>query len=50
MYFDEAAGGFQRMPATLRFVLALAGLANILFFAYPAPLLNAATAAANSLF
>ncbi|MGB7257303.1 MAG: NADH-quinone oxidoreductase subunit NuoN [Pseudolabrys sp.] len=50
MYFDEAAAGFQRMPATLRLVLALSGLANILFFAYPAPLLNAATAAANSLF
>jgi NADH-quinone oxidoreductase subunit N len=50
MYFDEAVESFQRMPGTLRVVLAIAGLANILFFAYPAPLLNAATAAAKSLF
>src|SRR6186713_1293353 len=50
MYFDEPARGFQRMPALLRLVLGVSGLANILFFAYPAPLVNAATAAAKSLF
>jgi NADH-quinone oxidoreductase subunit N len=31
-------------------VLGVSGLVNILFFAYPAPLVNAATAAAKSLF
>jgi NADH-quinone oxidoreductase subunit N len=38
------------MPALLRLVLGVSGLVNILFFAYPAPLVNAATAAAKSLF
>ena len=50
MYFDEPARGFQRMPMLLRLVLGASGLANILFFAYPAPLLGAATVAAKSLF
>ena len=50
MYFDEPAAGFQRMPVLLRLVLGVAGLINILFFAYPAPLLGAATVAAKSLF
>ena len=50
MYFDEPARGFQRMPALLRLVLGVSGLVNILFFAYPAPLVSAATAAAKSLF
>jgi NADH-quinone oxidoreductase subunit N len=50
MYFDEPAQGFQRMPVLLRLVLGVSGLANILFFAYPGPLLGAATAAAKSLF
>jgi NADH-quinone oxidoreductase subunit N len=50
MYFDEPAPAFQRMPVSLGFVLAIGGLFNILFFAYPAPLLGAASAAAQSLF
>ncbi len=50
MYFDEPVKGFQSMPPILRFVLGVCGLINILFFAYPAPLLGAATAAAKSLF
>jgi len=50
MYFDEPVRGFQRVPILLSFVLGVSGLANILFFAYPAPLLGAATAAAKSLF
>jgi NADH-quinone oxidoreductase subunit N len=50
MYFDEPARGFQRVPALLRLVLGVCGLANILFFAYPAPLVGAATVAAKSLF
>jgi NADH-quinone oxidoreductase subunit N len=50
MYFDEPAKSFQEMPGLLRLVLAVTGLINILFFAYPGPLLGAATAAAKSLF
>ncbi|MBX9827060.1 MAG: NADH-quinone oxidoreductase subunit NuoN [Xanthobacteraceae bacterium] len=50
MYFDEPAPGFKPMPGELRAVLGVAGLFNLLFFAYPAPLINAATAAAKSLF
>ena len=50
MYFDEPVRSFERMPVLLRLVLGVSGLANILFFAYPAPLLGAATAAAKSLF
>jgi NADH-quinone oxidoreductase subunit N len=34
----------------LRIVLGIAGLINILFFVYPAPIVGAATAAAKSLF
>ncbi|MGB8756721.1 MAG: NADH-quinone oxidoreductase subunit NuoN [Pseudolabrys sp.] len=50
MYFDETVRSFERMPMLLRLVLGVSGLANILFFAYPAPLLGAATVAAKSLF
>jgi NADH-quinone oxidoreductase subunit N len=50
MYFDEPAPAFQPMAGALRFVLAVAGLINILFFVYPAPLVGAATVAAKSLF
>ena len=50
MYFDEPAQSFDSMPGRLRFVLGVSGLLNILFFAYPAPLLVLATAAAKSLF
>jgi len=50
MYFDAPAPAFEPMARSLRFVLAVAGLINILFFAYPAPLLGAATVAAKSLF
>jgi NADH-quinone oxidoreductase subunit N len=50
MYFDEPAESFQEMPGLLRLVVGVTGLINILFFAYPAPLLGAATAAAKSLF
>ncbi len=50
MYFDEPVKGFQSMPGLLRLVLAVTGLINMLFFAYPAPLLGAATVAAKSLF
>ena len=50
MYFDEPVASFQSMPVLLRVVLGVAGLVNIFFFAYPAPLLGAATVAAKSLF
>jgi NADH-quinone oxidoreductase subunit N len=38
------------MRFELRAVLAIAGLFNIFFFVYPAPLVSAATVAAKSLF
>jgi len=50
MYMDEPVRGFQTMPGLLGFVLGVTGLVNLLFFAYPAPLLGAASAAAKSLF
>jgi len=50
MYFDEPAKSFESMPALLRLVLGVSGLINLFFFAYPAPLLGAATVAAKSLF
>jgi len=50
MYFDAPVQGFARMPGLLALVLGVTGLINLLFFAYPAPLVGAATAAAKSLF
>src|SRR5206468_8425154 len=50
MYFDEPKPSFAPMPGELKTVLAVAGLFNLLFFVYPAPLLDAAAAAAKSLF
>src|SRR5687767_3481772 len=50
MYFDEPAPSFQPMPGELKVVLGLAGLFNLLYFLYPAPLIVAAGDAAKSLF
>jgi NADH-quinone oxidoreductase subunit N len=50
MYFDEPAAPFERMGGELRAVLGVAGLIVLLYFVYPAPLVNAAGAAAKSLF
>src|SRR5882724_10062548 len=50
MYFDEPLAKLDPMRVELRTVLAVAGLFNILFFVYPAPLVSAATVAAKSLF
>ena len=50
MDFDEAARPFEPMPYELRAVLAVCGLFNIFYFVYPAPLIEAADAAAKSLF
>jgi NADH-quinone oxidoreductase subunit N len=50
MYFDEPMKSFEPMPKEQAAVLAVSGLFNLLFFVYPAPLLDAASAAAKSLF
>jgi NADH-quinone oxidoreductase subunit N len=50
MYFDEPAPGFEPMRPELRLVLGVSGLFILLFFVYPAPLVDAASAAAKSLF
>jgi NADH-quinone oxidoreductase subunit N len=50
MYFDEPLPKLDPVRLELRTVLAVAGLFNILFFAYPGPLVSVATAAAKSLF
>ena len=50
MYFDEPLAKLDPMRFELRAVLAIAGLFNIFFFVYPAPLVSAATVAAKSLF
>ncbi len=50
IYFDDPMKSFDPMPLEQAAVLAVAGLFNLLFFVYPAPLLDAATAAAKSLF
>jgi NADH-quinone oxidoreductase subunit N len=50
MYFGEPAAPFRPMAMSVRVVLGIAGLINLFFCVYPAPLLGAATAAAKSLF
>jgi NADH-quinone oxidoreductase subunit N len=50
MYFDEPAPGFEPMRPELRLVLGVSGLLVVLFFIYPGPLVDAAAAAAKSLF
>jgi NADH-quinone oxidoreductase subunit N len=50
MYFDEAAPSFSPAPAAIKGVIAVGGLFNMLFVLFAAPILNAATAAARSLF
>src|SRR5215468_6659831 len=50
MYFDEPAKPFEPMPYELKAMLGLTGLFNLLFFVYPSPLIEAANAAAKSLF
>jgi NADH-quinone oxidoreductase subunit N len=49
MYFDEPVAPFEPMPRALKFVLGIAGVFVILFFAYPSPVVTAADAAAKSL-
>jgi NADH-quinone oxidoreductase subunit N len=50
MYFDQPMGAVEPARPELRLVLAVAGLFNILYVVYPAPLVTAATVAAKSLF
>ncbi|PDT75699.1 NADH-quinone oxidoreductase subunit NuoN [Bradyrhizobium sp. C9] len=50
MYFDQPLGKLDSVRVELRTVLAVAGIFNIFFFAYPGPLVSVATAAAKSLF
>jgi NADH-quinone oxidoreductase subunit N len=50
MYFDDPVKGFEPMPGELKAILGVAGLFNLLYFVYPAPLVDAASAAAKSLF
>jgi NADH-quinone oxidoreductase subunit N len=50
MYFDEPAPAFSPMRPELKVVLGVTGLFNLLFFIVPGPLVNAAAAAARSLF
>jgi NADH-quinone oxidoreductase subunit N len=50
MYFDEPQKSFEPMPGEQALVLGVAGLFNLFFFAYPAPLIDVASVAAKSLF
>ena len=50
MYFDEAAPAFDRPSLTLRAVLAVSTLSMLLYWVYPAPLVQAAEGAAKALF
>ncbi len=50
MYFDDPAGGFERMPNELRVVLGASGVVVLLFVFFAAPIVEAAGAAAKSLF
>ena len=50
MYFDEPLAQPDPVRLELNAVLAVTGVFNLLFFAYPAPLVSAASAAAKSLF
>ncbi|MCC3244510.1 NADH-quinone oxidoreductase subunit NuoN [Methylocystis sp. WRRC1] len=50
MYFDDPAPGFDRSPLAIRAVLAVSTIALLGFWIYPAPVMDAATVAAKSLF
>ena len=50
IYFDQPAETFDRAGPAVRMVLAVAGLVMLLFWVYPAPVVEAASAAAHSLF
>ena len=51
MYFDEPSEAFDRpIERSMSTILVATGLFTALFFAYPGPLLDAASAAASAVF
>ncbi|MGQ4273033.1 NADH-quinone oxidoreductase subunit NuoN [Terrihabitans sp. B22-R8] len=50
MYFDEPEVHFEKPPVELKVIVALTGAFVLLYALYPAPVVNAAAAAAGSLF
>ena len=50
IYFDEPAAAFSPVNREVTGVLVLSSLAILLFWVYPSPIVNAASAAAKSLF
>ncbi len=50
MYFDAPVDGFERMSPGVSFVLVVSSAVVLLFWLVPAPIVNAAGAAARSLF
>ncbi len=50
MYFDPAAGAFDRRAPSLSLVAGVTGLFTVLFFLHPAPVVDAANVAAQALF
>src|SRR5882757_8528775 len=47
MYFDEAAPAFTPIPVTLKAIIAVGGLFNLMFVLFAGPIVDAATAAAK---
>ena len=50
MYFDQPVAAFDKSSAAVRVVLAVSGLVVLLFWLLPSPVVQAAAAAAHSLF
>jgi NADH-quinone oxidoreductase subunit N len=49
MYFDDPAPQFDAAPFALRAILAVSTIALLVFWIYPTPVMDAASAAAKSL-
>jgi NADH-quinone oxidoreductase subunit N len=50
MYFDDPSAEFEPVPAELQTVLGISGVLMLAFIVFAAPLVDAAGAAARSLF
>jgi NADH-quinone oxidoreductase subunit N len=50
IYFDEPTATFEKLPVELKAVIAVSGAFVLFYFLFPAPMVAAASAAANSLF
>jgi NADH-quinone oxidoreductase subunit N len=50
IYFDEPTATFEKLPLELKAVIGISGAFVVLYFLIPAPMVAAASAAANSLF